>query len=441
DEPTNYLDIIAVRWLQRFLKEWPEELMLITHDREFMDSVTTHTLGIHRQRVKKLAGGTAKYYEQIIQEEEIYEKTRQNEIRERKEIEKFVNRFRAQASKARLVQSRVKLLDKMEVKTELNDIQDLEFRFRSKPFPGKFIAHVNDLRFGYNPEEPLIDGLSFSIGKNDRIAVIGPNGKGKTTLLTLLAQERKPDAGAVTYSSNAELAYFGQTNISRLTMDNTVEEEVIAAHADKNRAIARSVAGLMMFEGDQALKKIRYLSGGERSRVLLGKILLTPSNFLLLDEPTNHLDMQSIESLLEAVEEFEGAVVLVTHSDEILRRVPNRLVVFDRGKVSLFEGTYEDFLRRVGWADEEEQGIAPEKPAKKSREEIKKIKREMERCEKEIETVESRVKSLEIDLQKAIDASDSWKISDISAEIGSAQKEIESKFRELESLDSQIQGE
>ena len=438
DEPTNYLDIVAVRWIGGFLRQWPGELMLITHDREFMDSITTHTMAIHRQRAKKLPGGTEKLYAQILQEETIYEQTRQNEAKARREIEKFVERFRAKASKARAVQSRIKLLEKVEKREELAEIQTLEFGFRYKNLPGKFVGQVENLSFGYDPEKPLISDLSFSIGKSDRIAVIGPNGKGKTTLLALLAGELKPDSGSVTLSTSAVVQYFGQTNISRLETRRTVEEELIAVHPEHSRGVARSIAGLMMFEGDQAEKKISVLSGGERSRVLLGKILLTPANCLLLDEPTNHLDMESIESLLEAVEEFPGAVIIVTHSEAILRELePNRLIVFDRGEVSLFEGNYDDFLRRVGWQDEEEEEIAVKKPAAKEKTaDDKKRRREAERCEKRIIELEAKVKELEAALAAAVSGGDSWKITEISTEIKKAQDGIESGFKELERLQS-----
>jgi ATP-binding cassette subfamily F protein 3 len=352
DEPTNYLDIVAVRWLKQFLRQWKGEVMIITHDREFMDSISTHTLAIHRQKARKMSGGTQKMYSQIIQEEEIYAKTITNDAKRRKDIENFVARFRATASKAKAVQSRVKLLEKMEVKEELAEINTLDFSFRSKPFPGKYIAEITNISFGYN-ETPLLENLSFAIGRNDRIGIIGQNGKGKSTLLSLIAGERPPTEGVINISPSASLAYFGQTNIQRLNLKHTVEEEMMEAHPEHSRGVARSIAGLMMFEGDFALKKIDVLSGGERSRVLLGKILLTPANCLLLDEPTNHLDMESINSLVEAIDEFPGAVVIVTHSEEILRRVANRLIVFDRGKVLPFEGDYNEFLRRVGWEGEE----------------------------------------------------------------------------------------
>ncbi|MBI5970499.1 MAG: ABC-F family ATP-binding cassette domain-containing protein [Deltaproteobacteria bacterium] len=354
DEPTNYLDIVSIRWLQRFLRKWRGEIMLITHDREFMDSVSTHTLSVHRHKFRKVEGSTAKLYGQTALEEEIHEKTRVNLGKRRAETEEFINRFRATASKAVAVQSRIKMLEKTERLEKLDTIKDLDFAFKSAPFEGKNLIEVKDLSFGYSEDELLINGLSFSIGKKDRIAVIGKNGKGKTTLLNLLAAELKPVKGSVTAHQALKRAYFGQTNVTRLNPSKTVEEELIDTHHDCTRAMARRIAGLMMFVKDNALKRIDVLSGGEKSRVLLGKLLVSPANLLLLDEPTNHLDMHSIDSLVDAVTDFSGAVVMVTHSEMILNAVANRLIVFDAGRVEVFEGTYAEFLEKTGWQDEAE---------------------------------------------------------------------------------------
>ncbi len=356
DEPTNYLDIVSIRWLTRFLKSWKGELILITHDRDFMDGVTTHTMGIHRQKIRKIAGPTYKLYQQILMEEEVYEQTRINEDKKRKEIEQFINRFRAQANRASLVQSKIKALRKKESLGKMSVIKDLEFEFVPASFTGKWLIEAKDLSFSFEPEgPPLIDGLNLTVGKRDRIAVIGKNGKGKTTLLNLLAGEMQPIRGEAVRHQHLKLAYFGQTNIRRLSPEKTVEEEILDARPDYNRGAARTICGIMMFEGAAALKKVKVLSGGEKSRVLLGKLIVSPANLLMLDEPTNHLDMESIDSLLEAIDAFEGAVVIVTHSEMILNTLATRLIVFDDDRVKVFEGTYRDFLDRGGW---KEEGVA-----------------------------------------------------------------------------------
>lgn len=354
DEPTNYLDILSVRWLVRFLQNWRGEIMLVTHEQEFMNQVSTHIMGIHRAKVRKVKGDTAKYYEQLFKDEEIYEQTRLNQTKKREQTEAFVERFRAKASKARQVQSRLKVLEKTATTAKLEDIKSLEFQFTWTEFPGKWPMELRDVSFSYDRNSPpLFSGVSLSVGKRDRIAVIGRNGKGKTTLLRLLAKELEPTAGEITHSDNLKLGYFGQTNVNRLDLEKTVEEEIVSVVPNSNRGLARSLCAAMMFEGDAALKKIRVLSGGERSRVLIGKILATPCNCLVLDEPTNHLDLESTNSLCTALERFNGAVIMVTHSEMLLHRLASRLVVFDNGDAFVFEGRYVDFLKRIGWRDEQ----------------------------------------------------------------------------------------
>jgi ATP-binding cassette subfamily F protein 3 len=219
------------------------------------------------------------------------------------------------------------------------------------------MLQIKGLTFAYPNGPELITDLTMEVFKGDRIAVIGPNGRGKTTLLNLIANELKPVAGEIAPNPNVQINYFGQTNINRLNLDNTVEEEIASAIVEvSQKSRARGLAGLMMFSGDAALKKVKVLSGGERSRVLLGKILATPCNMLLLDEPTNHLDMESIESLIDALEDYEGTAMVVTHDEELLHAFATRLVVFDGGKCRVFEGTYADFLEKVGWASEKKPG-------------------------------------------------------------------------------------
>ena len=277
DEPTNYLDIVSLRWLTKFLRNWKKELIIITHDRDFMDGVTTHTMAIHRCKMRKEAGPTDKVYQQLLMEEEIHEKSRVNDDKKRKETEDFINRFRAKASKASAVQSRIKALQKKDRLEKLTEIKDLDFAFKSASFTGKVLMEVNDLSFSFdNDSAPLIDGLTFSVGKKDRIAIIGKNGKGKTTLLNLLAKELKTETGSVSHHVQLQTAYFGQTNINRLTLHKTIEEEIMDVHPDVGRGAARKICGIMMFPGDHALKKISVLSGGEKSRVLLRQAACQP---------------------------------------------------------------------------------------------------------------------------------------------------------------------
>jgi ATP-binding cassette subfamily F protein 3 len=350
DEPTNYLDITSLRWLSGFLSSWKKELVLVTHDRWFMDAVATHIMAIHRRRVRKIKGSTAMMYELIAREEEIHEKTRLNDERKRKEEEIFISRFRAKARLAGLVQSRIKAMQKREKLQKLEKIKSIEFAFHYAPIPAKHLMVIKGLTFSYSGGEPyLIENLSFWVGKNDRIGVVGQNGMGKSTLLRLLNGELKPLQGSIYRHHSLLTGYFGQSGIDRLNPHLTIEEELSISGGWLGRKEIMDVCGAMLFGGDLAQKKIAILSGGEKSRVLLGKLLLSPLNLLILDEPTNHLDLESSDSLLAAIDSFEGAVIIATHNEMFLNTLVNRLIVFQRNGVFLFEGSYSDFLERGGW--------------------------------------------------------------------------------------------
>jgi len=352
DEPTNYLDIHSIRWLKEFLLSWEGELILITHDRAFMDEVITHTLIIHRSEFKKLSGNTQGVREKIAASEELYEKTRINEEKQRQVTQDWINRFGSKASQASRVQSRVKMLEKQEVKEKLDTIANLAFEFNHKPYSSQdFMIEVENLAFGYDPNLRLINDLTFRVENGDKICVIGKNGKGKSTLLKLITQDLAPLRGSVKINNKTEIGYFGQMNIDRLDGESTIYEELKKVDDKLPQTRVRQVCSNMMFSSDLAEKKIKVLSGGEKSRVMLGKILLKGANILLLDEPTNHLDMESCDSLLEAIQNFEGAVIMVTHDENFLRKIANKLVVFDDNKTFTFEDSYEFFLKRLGWKD------------------------------------------------------------------------------------------
>ncbi len=444
DEPTNYLDIVSMRWLSKFLRSFRGEVVIITHDRGFMDEVTTHTMGIWRQKVFKIKGPSSKYFEQILLEEDMYEKTRVNSEKKRKDLEAFVARFKAKASKATQAQSRMKLLEKMPELDALAMISTLDFEFNHKECPGKTLMEVKDISFGYTKEN-LIEDISFPILKGDKIAIIGKNGKGKSTLLNLLAGELNPRQGQISPNVNLLIGHFGQTNINRLDMERTIEEEVSSVDINLGQQRVRSICGTMMFTGDLAKKKIKVLSGGERARVLLAKLLAKPCNLLLLDEPTNHLDQESVESLTLELQNYPGAVVIVTHSESMLREVATKLIVYHHGKVEYLSETYDDFLRKIGWEEDESSspGGSREKP---SRQETKRMrsemiiergrdcspmKKRMEYLEQTIIKLEEEQPKLEAELIERSTQGDSKKIQETSQRLGVVKKKIDKAFEDL----------
>ncbi len=401
DEPTNYLDITSIRWISQFLIAWPREVLLVTHDRSFMDNVVTHIAGIHRQKIKKIKGDTSKYYLQIAQDEEVYEKTRLNEEKKKKEIELFISRFRAKARLANMVQSRIKTLEKTGSKEKLQKLKNLEFGFNFLPFPGKQLMQIENLSFGWDNSKLLVDNLSLTVYPEDRIGVIGKNGKGKTTFLKLISGNLRPNNGNIKINPGVELGYFEQTNVQSLNDEFTVEDELIRSSPDSDRQTARNICGAMMFEKDLALKKVAILSGGEKSRVMLGKMLMTPLNLLLLDEPSNHLDIESCDAFVSALFNFDGALIIVTHNEMFLHSLATRLIVFKNDSVHIFEGTYQEFLEKEGW---DEEGMMVEKKIKStilSKKELRQKKSDIiARKSKESRPIKQRIERLENDIEK-----------------------------------------
>ncbi len=357
DEPTNYLDIYSIKWLKDFLNNWKNEIILITHDRAFMDSIISHTIFLHRNSARKVEGNTKKLINLIEKEEVIYENTRLNQAKDRKKKEEWISRFKSKATLASRAQSRIKMLEKEQVLKKLDDDENFNFTFNYLPYNSKMPMMItDDLKFGYSVDKILIKNLSFNINKGDKICIIGKNGKGKSTLLKLLCGEEKPNEGRI-MNNLPEIAYFGQMNIDRLNSNLSVFEELQKIADHNNETEIRKICAQVMFKGENANKRIDVLSGGERSRVMLGKILLKGVNLLILDEPTNHLDMDSAESLIAAVKKFEGAVLMVTHDESVIKTIANKLIIFDRGRVFIFNGDYEDFNKKVGWKEDEYEKI------------------------------------------------------------------------------------
>ena len=452
DEPTNYLDILSLRWLRSFLRSFSGEVIIITHDRDFMDSVTTHTMGIYRKKLKKIKGDTTKFYSQLAMEEEIYEKTRLNQEKKKEHLESFIERFGAKASKATQAQSKVKQLEKMETLEKLEGQASMGLRFSFKPCPGKELVRVSDLSFGYKEDEVLFRDLNFSIGSQDRIGIIGKNGKGKSTLLNVLAKELTPVTGEIKEHPSVSIGHFGQTNVIKLSSENTIAEEVGMANSDLSPTQVRSICGSLMFDGENADKKIKVLSGGEKNRVLLGTIVANASNLLLLDEPTNHLDMESIEILTEEVAKYPGAVAIVTHSEELLRRTVNRLIVFNRDGAQLCHGGYDEFLEKIGWEEEQEAKEASSRP-KLNKKELhaqrqtiikerakicRPLEKERDRLEEEIMNLEVELGTWQSKLELASEAQESDKILESSQKVGELENKVQNNFTRMEELEEQI---
>jgi ATP-binding cassette subfamily F protein 3 len=437
DEPTNYLDIGGLRWLENYLKTWKGECILISHERSFLDPLVNYTMGLHRKKLKRYQGDTENFYEKILEEEQLHEKTRVKLDKKKAHLEKFIQKFGAKATKASQAQSKAKVLAKIPPLAQLAALEDLSFSFSYLPFHGKKMATLEEVSFSYEPEIPLLQNVSLEIEKGKKIAIIGKNGMGKSTLLQLIGNLLTPTSGTITRSAQAQIGYFGQTHIDRLSGEKTIEEEIASSNPDLTYTEVKGLCGHMMFSGDAAKKKISLLSGGERSRVLLGKILAGESNLLLLDEPTHHLDIESIEALLEAIAIFEGTVILVTHSEEMLKKMETDiLIICAKEKQHVFLGTYEEFLEKKGWDQIDEKVVTPKKakaPTLKCSEKTK-IQTQISSLEKKIELAEQKHKELEALLLKACEKNILAEIQELSTKSEQLQNEISGLYEALDIL-------
>ena len=399
DEPTNYLDILSLNWLRQFLKDFSGEVILITHDRHFMDSVVTHVMGIHRQQLRKIQGGTGKYYEQLALDEEIYEKTRVNTEKKVKEMQAFVDRFRATNTKAKMKQ-----IAKLAPMAKLSEEAQLGFRFNYKETPAKVLTTFESLSFGYDPNQTLFDDLSFRVEPGDRIGIIGKNGFGKTTLLNVISGQLKGE-GQFSGHPDLVMAYYQQTNKKKLSPNMTIHEEIGAENTQLGISAVRAICGAMMFPGDDAEKKISVLSGGEQGRVLLGKVIAKQCNLLLLDEPTNHLDMESIQVMTEEIDRFPGGVLFVSHDEDLLHRLATKLIIFKEGSAKVFLGGYQEFLEKEGWGEpiktRAKKSSGDRKENKRKRAElIQKRSKELKPIKASIDDLESAIIAKEDELSE-----------------------------------------
>jgi ATP-binding cassette subfamily F protein 3 len=441
DEPTNYLDILSMNWMRGFLREFSGEVILITHDRHFMDSVVTHTMGIHRQSLRKMEGPTGKYYEQLAMDEEIYEKTRANTEKKIKEMQAFVDRFRAKNTKAKQAQSKMKQIAKMAPMAKLSEEEQLGFRFNYKETPAKVLFQFEDLSFGFTAEKPLFSGLSLRVQPGDRIGVIGKNGYGKTTFLNVLAGQLEGQ-GEIQSHPDTTMAYYQQTNKKKLSPTATVYEEISEENPHLPMSHVRGICGAMMFSGDNAEKKISVLSGGEQGRVLLGKVIAKASNVLLLDEPTNHLDMESIAAMTDEIDDFPGAVLFVSHDEQLLDRLANKLIVFKNGDAKVFLGDYQEFLEKEGWGELETRKVKKSSGDRKGNKrrraqlvqerakKLKPIKQEIEALEAQIMEKEASLEDLNQELN-TLTVEDS---QDLFKQVGQLQIQIATHYQRLDEL-------
>ena len=343
DEPTNHLDMPSVAWFGAFLRKYAGAFILICHDREFLNEQISRVISFEPEGVRTYPGNYEQYKAQRAEEEVVLKNKARNLAREREKAEEFIDRFRAKASKASAVQSRVKALEKMEEVHEYESRRVMRFRFPPCERAGNEVLRGEGLTKRYG-ERTVFAGVDLSVQRGEKIAIIGANGAGKTTLLRMLAGELEPSEGTVSRGHNTRFAYYAQHHTEKLHPTWTVFDEVKSEGRDLSLTQVRTLLGSFLFGDDDIEKKIGVLSGGERARVALAKMLAAPGNVMLMDEPTNHLDLESSEALAEALASYEGTLLFVSHNRSFVRRLATKIWDMEDGRLKTYPGTLDEYL-------------------------------------------------------------------------------------------------
>ncbi len=346
DEPTNHLDIVSQHWVEQYLKHYQGALIVISHDRAFLDEVTNRTLELKLGNLTTFKGNYSYYVSERDKRLETLRKAYTNQQKEIKEVKDWINRFRSNVKKASMVQSRIKTLEKMELISIPREEKKMFFRFPKSPPASAKVITISDLHKAYG-DNVIFDGLDLRIDKGDRIAVVGVNGAGKSTLARIIAGTEPFQSGEVKKGINTVLGYFAQSQADELDPNNSVLEEVEKAAIGNDDANPRGALGALLFSGDEALKKTSVLSGGEKNRVALAKMLMHPVNCMVLDEPTNHLDIKSKEVLQEAINLYEGTVILVSHDRAFLDGVVNKVLEVSPGSTRMLTCNVSEYIQRL----------------------------------------------------------------------------------------------
>ena len=403
DEPTNHLDLPSIKWLETYLSDYEGAVVIVSHDREFLDKTTNMTVEVAQQKLNVYAGNYSFYLEEKALRNEIQKGAFENQQAQIRQAERFIERFKAKASKAKQAQSRVKALDKLErIEDVAADAPKVNFKFQFKTEPGRHILRLEHISKRYD-DKLILQNTNVNIERGDKIALIGANGKGKSTLMRIIAGT-EPVEGKRQLGHNVIMAFYAQHQLESLNVENEILQELTEAGSQRNEMELRTILGSFLFTGDQVFKKIKVLSGGEKSRVALAKTLISEANFLLLDEPTNHLDMQSVNILIQALEQYEGTFVVISHDRYFVENVANKIWYIEDYQLKEYPGTYHEYEY---WQEQREKdtrknGVKIEKPSPKivSTEKPKANGFDQNNLQNDLKKLNQQLKQVELEVQK-----------------------------------------
>lgn len=417
DEPTNHLDIESLQWMENFLNSYEGAVIVVSHDRAFLDTITNRTLALRKGKMSDYSGNYSFYERKWEEERELLINAQKNQAKELKETEEFIERFRYKASKARQVQSRVKQLEKIDRIEVEDELANVSFSFPEPERSGQVVMRLESIKKSYG-DNVVFDGLDYEIERGDKIAVVGPNGAGKSTMIRILAGIESIQGGERNEGHKVTTNYFAQHQAEDLDLKKDALEVMMSAGSNEKESRLRSILGSFLFRGDDVFKKVKVLSGGEKSRLALAKMLLSPANFLIFDEPTNHLDMSSKNILQQALQQYEGTCVIVSHDRAFLDPIVDKVLEVQKNRVRTYLGNVSYFLdkkkeeaeaqKNSGASEQyksassddsslsrkEQRRIEAERRNKISKE-VNPIKKKLEKVEKEIEQSESRKNEIE----------------------------------------------
>lgn len=403
DEPTNHLDLPSIKWLEEYLQAFDGGIVIVSHDRYFLNRIINKTVEVRNGKLTLYAGNYNFYESEKALRNEIQQNEYKNQQARIKQEEKLIERFRAKASKAKMVQSRIKALERMEKVEEVDDDNpEVNFNFNFSKASGRHVVTLKNISKSY----PNIDILSHTDGlieKGDKIALIGANGKGKSTLLRIIAQEDNDFSGESIHGHNVTQTFFAQHQLEALHLDNTILDELVNYAPSHTETELRNILGSFLFSGDDVFKKIKVLSGGEKSRVALAKALTADANFLILDEPTNHLDITSVNILVQALQQYQGTFIVVSHDRYFLEQVANKIWYIEDKTIKEYPGTYAEYEHSQKSKGTKEEKSIPKKEKKKqqkpkdknSKSLLQSKNRKLKQIEEKIETIRIEIKKIE----------------------------------------------